>query len=40
MSVQAGDGVVHFAPSLVGDEADIEEGLNRFKRAVKNLTQA
>ena len=40
MSLQAGPDVVRFAPSLVVEEADIEEGLNRFERAVKNLTQA
>ena len=40
MILQAGPDVVRFAPSLVVDEADIEEGLNRFERAVKNLTQA
>ncbi|MDN5391743.1 acetylornithine/succinylornithine family transaminase [Pseudomonas sp. FSL R10-0056] len=40
MILQAGPDVVRFAPSLVVDEADIEEGLNRFECAVKNLTQA
>ena len=40
MILQAGPDVVRFAPSLVVDEADIGEGLNRFERAVKNLTQA
>ena len=40
MILHAGPDVVRFAPSLVVDEADIEEGLNRFERAVKNLTQA
>lgn len=40
MILQAGPDVVRFAPSLVVDEADIDEGLNRFERAVKNLTQA
>ncbi|MCK6252014.1 aspartate aminotransferase family protein [Pseudomonas fragi] len=40
MILQAGPDVVRFAPSLVVDEADIEEGLNRFERAVKSLTQA
>ena len=40
MILQAGPDVVRFAPSLVVEEADIEEGLNRFERAVKNLTQA
>ena len=40
MILQAGPDVVRFAPSLVVEEADIEEGLNRFERAVKTLTQA
>ena len=39
MILQAGPDVVRFAPSLVVEEADIEEGLNRFERAVKTLTQ-
>ena len=40
MILQAGPDVVRFAPSLVVEEADITEGLNRFERAVKALTQA
>ncbi len=40
MILQAGPDVVRFAPSLVIDDADIDEGLNRFERAVKQLTQA
>lgn len=40
MILQAGPDVVRFAPSLVVEDADIEEGLNRFERAVKKLTQA
>ena len=40
MILQAGPDVVRFAPSLVVEEADIKEGLDRFERAVKNLTQA
>ena len=40
MILQAGPDVVRFAPSLVVEAADIEEGLNRFERAVKTLTQA
>ena len=40
MILQAGPDVVRFAPSLVVEEADIEEGLNRFERAVQKLTQA
>jgi acetylornithine/N-succinyldiaminopimelate aminotransferase len=31
---------VRFAPSLVVEDADIQEGLDRFERAVKKLTQA
>ncbi|MFJ7883958.1 aspartate aminotransferase family protein [Pseudomonas sp. NPDC096917] len=38
MILQAGPDVVRFAPSLVIEEADITEGLDRFERAVKNLT--
>jgi len=30
--------VVRFAPSLVVEEADITEGLDRFERAIKHLT--
>src|SRR5690606_19401126 len=37
MVLQAGPDVVRFAPSLVIDEADIDEGLNRFERAVARL---
>ena len=40
MILQAGPDVVRFAPSLIVENADIEEGLNRFERAVKALTQA
>jgi acetylornithine/N-succinyldiaminopimelate aminotransferase len=40
MVLQAGPDVVRFAPSLVVEDADIEEGLNRFERAVAKLTQA
>ena len=40
MILQAGPDVVRFAPSLVVEEVDIEEGLNRFERAVQKLTQA
>ncbi|QOF90561.1 aspartate aminotransferase family protein [Pseudomonas lundensis] len=40
MILQAGPDVVRFAPSLVVDEADIKDGLDRFERAVKTLTQA
>ncbi len=40
MILQAGPDVVRFAPSLVIDEADIDEGLDRFERAVAHLTQA
>ncbi|MBD8705483.1 aspartate aminotransferase family protein [Pseudomonas sp. CFBP 13711] len=37
MVLQAGPDVVRFAPSLVVEDADIEEGLNRFERAVAKL---
>jgi succinylornithine aminotransferase len=40
MILQAGPDVVRFAPSLVIDLADIDEGLDRFERAVAQLTQA
>ncbi|MGE6385892.1 aspartate aminotransferase family protein [Pseudomonas sp. NPDC078416] len=40
MVLQAGPDVVRFAPSLVVEDADIEEGLNRFERAVAKLTGA
>ncbi|MDB6143899.1 MAG: bifunctional N-succinyldiaminopimelate-aminotransferase/acetylornithine transaminase protein [Pseudomonas sp.] len=40
MVLQAGPDVVRFAPSLVVTEADINEGLDRFERAVAKLTQA
>jgi len=40
MILQAGPDVIRFAPSLVIDEVDIEEGLNRFERAIITLTQA
>ncbi|MBN2988457.1 aspartate aminotransferase family protein [Pseudomonas sp. MAFF 301380] len=40
MILQAGPDVVRFAPSLVVEDADIKEGLDRFERAVKTLTQA
>ncbi|WP_339485925.1 aspartate aminotransferase family protein [Pseudomonas sp. EL_65y_Pfl2_R95] len=40
MVLQAGPDVVRFAPSLVVEDADIDEGLARFERAVATLTQA
>jgi succinylornithine aminotransferase len=40
MVLQAGPDVVRFAPSLVVTEVDINEGLDRFERAVAQLTQA
>ena len=40
MVLQAGPDVVRLAPSLVIDEADINEGLDRFERAIPTLTQA
>lgn len=39
MILQAGPDVIRFAPSLVIDDADIEEGLSRFERAVAKLTR-
>jgi len=39
MVLQAGPDVVRFAPSLVVEDADIDEGLQRFERAVVTLTQ-
>ncbi|CAE6932621.1 MULTISPECIES: aspartate aminotransferase family protein [Pseudomonas] len=40
MVLQAGPDVVRFAPSLVVTEAEINEGLARFERAVAKVTQA
>jgi succinylornithine aminotransferase len=40
MVLQASPDVVRFAPSLVVEDADIDEGLARFERAVATLTQA
>ncbi|WP_332821415.1 aspartate aminotransferase family protein [Pseudomonas sp.] len=40
MVLQAGPDVVRFAPSLVVEDADIDEGLARFERALVQLTQA
>jgi succinylornithine aminotransferase len=40
MILQAGPDVVRFAPSLVIEEHDVTEGLDRFERAVAKLTQA
>jgi acetylornithine/N-succinyldiaminopimelate aminotransferase len=37
--LQASPDVVRFAPSLVVEEADIVEGLQRFERAVAKLVQ-
>jgi acetylornithine/N-succinyldiaminopimelate aminotransferase len=39
MVLQAGPDVVRFAPSLVVEDADIDEGLDRFERAIAKLTQ-
>ncbi|KSW26659.1 MULTISPECIES: aspartate aminotransferase family protein [Pseudomonas] len=39
MILQAGPDVVRFAPSLVIDDADIDEGLDRLERAVAKLTR-
>ncbi|QVI68946.1 aspartate aminotransferase family protein [Pseudomonas syringae] len=38
MILQAGPDVIRFAPSLVIEDADIEEGLKRFERAIAKLT--
>ncbi len=38
--LQASPDVVRFAPSLVVEQADIDEGLARFERAVAKLAQA
>ena len=38
--LQASPDVVRFAPSLVVEDSDIDEGLARFERAVAKLTQA
>ncbi|MFI8744065.1 aspartate aminotransferase family protein [Pseudomonas sp. NPDC077186] len=40
MVLQAGPDVVRFAPSLVVDDADIDEGLARFERALNKLANA
>ncbi len=40
MLLQAGPDVVRFAPSLVIDDADIEEGFARFERAVAKLVRS
>ncbi|MCF7202838.1 aspartate aminotransferase family protein [Pseudomonas oligotrophica] len=40
MILQAGPDVVRLAPSLIIDEADIDEGLDRLERAVAALVQA
>ncbi|MCQ4346826.1 aspartate aminotransferase family protein [Pseudomonas stutzeri] len=40
MILQAGPDVVRFAPSLVIEEADIDEGLARLERALVRLTAA
>ncbi|MHA6494626.1 aspartate aminotransferase family protein [Pseudomonas borbori] len=40
MVLQASPDVVRFAPSLVVDDADIDEGLVRLQRAIAALTQA
>ena len=40
MVLQASPDVVRFAPSLVVEDADIDEGLARLERAVAKLTQA
>jgi acetylornithine/N-succinyldiaminopimelate aminotransferase len=40
MVLQAGPDVVRFAPSLVIEDADIDEGMARFARAVKSVVAA
>ena len=40
MILQAGPDVIRFAPSLVVEDTDIQDGLDRFERAVAKLTQA
>ena len=40
MVLQAGPDVVRFAPSLVVEERDIDEGLARFERALSKLANA
>nr|WP_288466451.1 aspartate aminotransferase family protein [uncultured Pseudomonas sp.] len=40
MILQAGPDVVRFAPSLVIEDADIDEGLDRFERAVAKVAGA
>ena len=40
MILQAGPDVLRFAPSLVVEETDIDEGLTRFERALGKLTAA
>ena len=40
MILQAGPDVLRFAPSLVVEAADIDEGLARFERALSKLTAA
>jgi len=39
MVLQAGADVVRFAPSLVIEDADIDEGLERFERAIARLVR-
>ena len=39
MVLQASPDVVRFAPSLVIDDAEIDEGLERFERAVAKLVR-
>ena len=40
MCLVAGANVIRFAPSLVIPDADIEEGLARFKRAIAHVVSA
>lgn len=40
MVLNAGPDVMRFAPSLIVDDADIEDGMNRFAKAVAKIAQA
>jgi acetylornithine/N-succinyldiaminopimelate aminotransferase len=40
MILQAGPDVLRLAPSLIIEQADIDEGLDRLERAVAALVQA
>ena len=40
MVLNAGPDVMRFAPSLVVEEKDIEDGLNRFAAAVEKIVKS